>query len=73
MHTPAFDAELYAASCALQYAANLPTHSKVVSLGIDNQATINTISRHATPTKSPSPATFTELRPPYSTQTLQFN
>ena len=36
MHTPAFDAELYAANCALQYAANLPIHSKVVSLGIDN-------------------------------------
>ena len=42
-----FDAELYAASCALQYAASLDSHwySKVVSLSIDNQATISAISR----------------------------
>ena len=42
-----FEAELYAASCVPQYAANLSsdTGSKVVSLSIDNQATITTISR----------------------------
>ena len=40
-----FDAELYAASCALQYAATLNSHSKVVSLSIDNQATISASSR----------------------------
>ena len=40
-----FDAELYAASCALQYAATLNSHPKVVSLSIDNQATISAISR----------------------------
>lgn len=55
----AFGAELYAASCALQHATSLsygptyvlpsPTprpspHSKAVSLSIDNQATISTIS-----------------------------
>ena len=49
-----FGAELYAASCALQYAASLckappdlapdlAPHSKVVSLSIDNQATISTV------------------------------
>ena len=40
-----FDAELYAASCAPQYAATLNSHSKVVSLSIDNQATITAIPR----------------------------
>ena len=49
-----FDAELYAASCALQYAANCvprhdtepPSHPQsMISLSIDNQATISTISR----------------------------
>ena len=44
-----FDAELYAVSCALQYAANLSANlssgSKVVSLSIDNQAALTTISR----------------------------
>ena len=49
------DAELYVASCALQYAANisprrqyaanLSIHSRVVSLGAYNQATIKTVSR----------------------------
>ena len=43
-----FDAELYAASCALQYAANLPANlspgSRVVSLSIDSQAALSTIS-----------------------------
>ena len=40
-----FDAELYAASCALQYAANLSSGPKVVSLSIDSQAALSTISR----------------------------
>ena len=49
-----FDAELYAASCALQYAANCvprhdaepPSHPQsMISLSIDNQASISTISR----------------------------
>ena len=40
-----FDAELYAASCALQYAANLSPDPKVVSLSIDSQAALSTISQ----------------------------
>ena len=40
-----FGAELYAASCALQYAASLSPPPKVVSLAVDNQATIHAISR----------------------------
>ena len=39
-----FDVELYAASCAVQYAATLNSHSKAVSLSIDNQAAISAIS-----------------------------
>ena len=44
-HISIFDAELYAASCALQYAASLSPPPKVVSLSVDNQATIHAISR----------------------------
>ena len=40
-----FDAELYAASCALQYTANCMPPIATISLSIDNQATISTISR----------------------------
>ena len=40
-----FDAELYAASCALQYAAPLSPPPKVVGLGVDNQAIMCAISR----------------------------
>ena len=44
------DAGLYAASCALQYAASLSTHSKVVSLSIDNQSTMSSVkSRYVLP------------------------
>ena len=35
----------YAANCAPQHTANLPPHSRVVSLSIDNQAIISTICR----------------------------
>ena len=44
-HMSVFDAELYTASCALQYAASLSLPPKVVNLGADNQATICSISR----------------------------
>ena len=40
-----FDAERYAASCALRYDANIPPGSIVVSLSIDSQAALTTISR----------------------------
>ena len=40
-----FDAELYAASCALKYAASLSPPPRVVSLAVDNQATLCDISR----------------------------
>ena len=48
-----FDSELYAASCALQYAAGRCTpqsitglpHSRAVSLSIDSQAAMSSISR----------------------------
>ena len=40
-----FDAELYAASCALQYVASPPPGLKAASLSIDNQAIANAISR----------------------------
>ena len=40
-----FDAELFAASCTLQYAATLSPPPKVVSLGVDNQAASCAISR----------------------------
>ena len=44
-HMSVFDAELYATSCALQYAASLSPPPKVVSLSVDNQAIIYSISR----------------------------
>ena len=44
-HMSVFDAELFAASCALQYAAALSPPPKVVSLGVDNQAALYAISR----------------------------
>ena len=40
-----FDTELYAASCALQYAASLSPSPKAVSLAVDNQKIMYTISR----------------------------
>ena len=44
-HMFVFDAELYVASCALQYAASLSPPPRVVSLAVDNQAAICAISR----------------------------
>ena len=45
-HMSVFDAELYAASCALQYAASLSPPPKAVTLAADNQAIMMyTISR----------------------------
>ena len=44
-HMSVFDAELYAASCALQYAASLSPPPRVVSLAVDNQAVLCTIAR----------------------------
>lgn len=40
-----FDAKLYAASCAPQYTARLSSHSRVVSLVIDNEAAKDAITR----------------------------
>ena len=39
------NAELYAASCALRYAASLSPPPRVISLAVDNQAIMRTISR----------------------------
>ena len=44
-HMSVFDAELYAASCALQYAASLSPPPRVVSLAVDNQAILCATSR----------------------------
>ena len=44
-HMSVFDAELYAASCALQYAASLSPPPRVVSLAVDSQAVLCTIAR----------------------------
>ena len=44
-HMSVFDAELFAASCALQYAAALSPPPKVFSLGVDNQAALYATSR----------------------------
>ena len=44
-HMSVFDAELYAASFALQYAASLSPPPGVVSLAVDNQVVLCTISR----------------------------
>ena len=64
-----FYAELYTASCALQYAANLSPASRVVSLSIDSQAVITTISW---PDYSYLAATFAKPHPSYFLRTQQF-
>ena len=80
-----FDAELYAASYVLQYAAScVPRHSAespprpqttgritAISLSIDNQATISTISRPATRTCPPSSTTSARQPPNYSSRAHQ--
>ena len=48
-----FDAELYAASCALQYAASLSPPPEVVNLSVNSQATLNAISRPGYTYKAP--------------------
>ena len=44
-HMSVFNVELYAASCALQYAASLSPPPKVISFSVDNQATVNAVPR----------------------------
>ena len=59
------------ASCALQHAANLSyTPAKVVSLSIDNQATVSTISRPGCSYLAPSFTTSVTPRSRCPTQAV---